>query len=43
VFRNVSDTVPARGREYFDVQVPSSQSYKVDLEAFDFTVGTGGN
>jgi hypothetical protein len=43
VFRNVSDTVPARGREYFDVQVPSSQSYKVDVEAFDFTVGTGGN
>jgi hypothetical protein len=43
VFKNVSDTVPARGREYFDVQIPSSQSYKVDVEAFDFTVGTGGN
>jgi hypothetical protein len=43
VFKNVSDTVPARGREYFDIQVPSSQSYKVDVEAFDFTVGTGGN
>ena len=43
VFKNVGDTVPARGREYFDVQVPASQSYKVDVEAFDFTVGTGGN
>lgn len=43
VFKNVSDTVPARGREYFDIQVPSSQSYKVDVETFDFTVGTGGN
>jgi hypothetical protein len=43
VFKNVRDTVPARGREYFDIQVPASQSYKVDVEAFDFTVGTGGN
>ena len=43
VFKNVSDTVPARGREYFDIQVPASPSYKVDVEAFDFTVGTGGN
>ena len=43
VFKNVSDTVPARGREYFDIQVPASSSYKVDVEAFDFTVGTGGN
>ena len=42
VFKNVSDTVPARGREYFDVQVPASQSYKVDVEAFDFTVGSSG-
>lgn len=42
VFKNVSHTVPARGREYFDVQVPASQSYKVDVEAFDFTVGSSG-
>jgi len=43
VFQNVNDTIPARGREYFDIQVPASQAYKVDVEAFDFTVGTGGN
>ena len=43
VFQNVNDTIPARGREYFDIQVPASPAYKVDVEAFNFTVGTGGN
>ena len=43
VIKNVNDTVPARGREYFDIQVPASPAYKIDVEAFDFTVGSGAN
>jgi hypothetical protein len=43
VVQNVNDTVPARGREYFDIQVPASPAYKIDVEAFDFTVGSGAN
>ena len=32
----VGDTVPARGRAYFDVAVPSSRFYRVDVSSFDF-------
>ena len=39
----VSDTVPARGRAYFDVQVPMSSSYRVNVESFEFVEGAGGN
>ena len=43
VFQHLGDTVPARGRGYFDLQVPVSESYKVDVETFDFTLGHGRN
>jgi len=32
----VGETVPARGRAYFDVAVPDSRSYRVDVMSFDF-------
>lgn len=32
----VRETIPANGRAYFDVRVPSSRSYRVDVSAFDF-------
>jgi len=41
--RHISDTVPARGRGYFDVQMPESSSYRVDVESLEFTEGTGAN
>lgn len=37
------DTVPARGREYFDVQVPLSPSYRVNVDSFEFLEASGGN
>jgi hypothetical protein len=37
----LGDTVPARGRGFFDVQVPESPSYRVDVESFEFEEGTG--
>jgi hypothetical protein len=37
---HVSNTVPARGRGYFDVQVPASSSYRVDVDSFEFVEGT---
>ena len=40
---HISDTVPARGRGYFDVQIPESSSYRVNVESFEFTEGTGAN
>ncbi len=40
---HLSDTVPSRGRGYFDFQVPVSQAYRVDVESFDFTLGHGRN
>ena len=40
---HLSDTVPARGRGFFDVQVPESPSYRVDVESFEFAEGTGAN
>jgi hypothetical protein len=39
MFRHMSDTVPSRGRGYFDLQVPVSRSYEVNVESFDFTMG----
>jgi len=36
---DMSDTVPSRGRGYFDLQVPVSRSYEVNVESFDFTMG----
>ena len=36
-----SATVPARGRSYFDVQVPASQTYEVRVIGFDFQEGPG--
>jgi hypothetical protein len=39
----MSDTVPPRGRSYFDFQAPAGESYKVDVESFDFTMGHGSN
>lgn len=32
----VGETVPARGRAYFDVAVPRSRFYRVDVSSFDF-------
>jgi hypothetical protein len=32
----VRETIPANGRAYFDVRVPSSRSYRVDVSSFDF-------
>lgn len=32
----VRETIPAKGRAYFDVRVPSSRAYRVDVNAFDF-------
>ncbi len=32
----VGETVPARGRTYFDVAVPRSRFYRVDVSSFDF-------
>jgi hypothetical protein len=43
VFQRLSDTVPARGRGYFDIQVPVSPSYQVNVESFGFTLGSSGS
>jgi hypothetical protein len=32
----VGKTIPAHRRAYFDVAVPSSRSYRVDVTSFDF-------
>jgi hypothetical protein len=32
----VDETVPAKGRAYFDVPVPDSASYRVDVVSFEF-------
>jgi|SRR5882724_13432204 len=40
---HINDTVPARGRGYFDFRVPTSQSYEVDVASFDFVMGHGRN
>lgn len=38
----ITDTVPARGRSYFDLQVPSSPSYQLNVMSFDFMEPQGG-
>jgi hypothetical protein len=43
VIQRLGDTVPARGRGYFDLQVPLSPSYRVNVESFEFTLGRGGS
>jgi hypothetical protein len=37
----VGDTVPGRGRAYFDVAVPTSRFYRVDVASFDFVELSG--
>lgn len=32
----VGETIPAHGRAYFDVGVPNSRFYRVDVTSFDF-------
>ena len=39
VTRSVFGTVPGEDRAYFDVQVPTSPSYQVAVESFDFLEG----
>lgn len=34
--RPVDETVPAKGRAYFDVPVPDRPSYRVGVESFEF-------
>ena len=36
---HLRDTVPARGRGFFDIQVPESPSYRVNVESFEFAEG----
>ena len=43
IVQHLTDTVPSRGRGYFDLQVPASEAYQVDVESFDFTLGHGRN
>jgi hypothetical protein len=42
VLEPVDGTVPAKGRAYFDVPVPDSASYRVDVESFQFVEGSSG-
>ena|SRR3989442_6925464 len=35
VYRTVDDSVPTDDRAYFDVQVPTSPSYRVDVDRFE--------
>ena len=37
----VGQTVPANGRTYFDVAVPGSRFYRVDVASFDFVELSG--
>ena len=40
--REVRGAVPGLGRSYFDVKVPVSQAYRVDVASFEFFEGSGG-
>ena len=40
--REVRSAVPGLGRSYFDVKVPKSQAYRVDVASFEFFEGSGG-
>ena len=39
----IGDTVPSRGRGYFQVQAPTSYGYRVDVIGYEFNVGHGGS
>jgi len=41
--QRIGDTVPSRGRSYFQVQAPASDGYRVDVIDYDFVVGLGGS
>ena len=41
--QRMGDTVPSRGRGYFQVHVPASYGYRVDVIGYDFNVGHGGS
>jgi len=41
--RHVDETIPPKGRAYFDVRVPASASYEVVPQAGEFVEGFGGN
>jgi len=41
--QRMGDTVPSRGRGYFQVQAPSSHGYRVDVIGYDFNMGHGGS
>ena len=43
MFRHMSDTVPSRGRGYFDLQVPASPSYQLSVASFEFLEPQNGN
>jgi hypothetical protein len=41
--QRMGDTVPSRGRGYFQLQAPASYGYRVDVIGYDFNVGHGGS
>jgi len=41
--QRIGDTVPSRGRGYFQLQAPTSYGYRVDVIGYDFNVGHGGS
>jgi hypothetical protein len=42
VIQPIGDTVPARGRSYFDLRVPASSSYQLSVTSFEFLEPQGG-
>ena len=40
--REVRGAVPGLGRAYFDVRVPASQAYRVQVASFEFVETSGG-
>jgi len=41
--QRIGDTVPSRGRGYFDVQVPAGSSYRLDVLDYNFIENHGRN
>ncbi|HTY78785.1 MAG TPA: hypothetical protein VMI34_13265 [Candidatus Bathyarchaeia archaeon] len=41
--QRLGDTLPSRGRGYFDVQVPAGSSYRLDVLDYDFVENHGRN
>ena len=39
----IGDTVPSRGRSYFELKVPASDSYHLDVIGYDFVEGHQNN